>query len=296
MTRGIVALLILSIPMNVKFNLLYSDNYMAVHPGIPINLPGLCIVALYVLWSVDYLWARPKKVCFIPSVTIPFILLTVWAGMSTVFSNTPAWTLYELPGCVQALLLFIYMANFLRSDDDIRFIARCLAVSVALTGALGLLQHFFGSSFDLKIFGGAPELLQETYATGSVSRVSGFLGHANRVAYFLVSILPVVLLSSLWTKGTIATVSLFFASALGLATLVLTFSRGGWGSFSLAILMIAFLLVIRRPRLTDLSRLRIRAAILLVIGCVLVIPFAPTIAARISGDDYDSARTESFSG
>ena len=150
MTRGIVALLILSIPMNVKFNLLYSDNYMAVHPGIPdkstramhccLVRPLVCRLSL----------GTPQKVCFIPSVTIPFILLTVWAGMSMVFSNTPAWTLYELPGCVQALLLFIYMANFLRSDDDIRFIARCLAVSVALTGALGLLQHFFGSSFDLK--------------------------------------------------------------------------------------------------------------------------------------------------
>ena len=55
--------------------------------------------------------------------------------------------------------------------------------------------------------------------------------------------------------------------------------------------IIGFLLVIRRHRLADLSRLRIRAAILLVIGCVLVIPFAPNITARISGDDFDSARS-----
>ena len=155
-TKSIVAFLILSISMNVKFNPLYTDSYMEIHPGIPITLSGLCIVALYILWVIHCLKARPKRVRFVPSVMVPFILLVLWAGVSAIFSYQPEWTMYALPDVIQSVLLLIYMANFLRSDEDISFIVGCLAISVAITGALGLLQHFIGSSFDLKIFGGAP--------------------------------------------------------------------------------------------------------------------------------------------
>ena len=290
LTRGIIALLILSLSMNVKVNPWFSDSYMEIIPGIPITLSGLCIIALYILWSVDFLSAHPKPVHFFPSVTIPFFLLTLWAGLSVLFSNKPAWTLYELPGVFQAVLIFVYMANYSRSDGDIRFVVRCLAVGVALTGAVCILQHLRGSSFNLQIFGGAPELLQETYAAGTVSRVSGFLSHPNRVAFFLASVLPVILLSSMWTKGIIANISLSLASALGFSALILTYSRGGWASFFFAMLLIAFLFFRRRNRLANLSRLRIRVGVLLVIGCVFVISFAPNILAD-TRDDYDAANT-----
>ena len=290
-SRACLALLILSLAMNVKINPLYSDAYSSVRPGIPITLSALCLAALYGVWCLEGLTLGRTALRFFPSVTIPLSLLAAWAALSATFATNPAWSVYQLPRVAEAILVFVYIANHVRSEADTSFVVACLATAVAVTGAVGLLQQSLGSSFDLQSLGGTPELLQETYGRAAVSRVSGLLGHANTAAFFLAASLPVVLMSSVGARPATVRNALLLAAGLGFLTLVLTFSRGGWVAFAFGSFVSTVLLVRRRRNLPDVGRLAGRAIALVAVCVVMAIPFASQVASRLMRDDYGSIRS-----
>ncbi|MGD8624767.1 MAG: O-antigen ligase family protein, partial [Anaerolineae bacterium] len=89
--------------------------------------------------------------------------------------------------------------------------------------------------------GEADALWLDRTVEGGVSRVGGTLGHANALAMFLEMLLPLFFSlavardTGLSTRQRLLAVSVF---VLGLATLLMTFSRSGWISLFVALVLV----------------------------------------------------------
>jgi len=284
--KALEALLIFSLSMQMDFHPWYSDQYA---PGMPITLTGLLLLALYILWLFGPR-LRGASISLFPQVTIPFGLIVVWSGLSFLVAAEPSYVLARFPHALAAFLLFLYVANLVKSPADIAFVIKCIAVTVTFSAVLGICQYFAGSSFDFQFLGGREAQLALQYGPANISRVSGFLGHANNLALFLSALLPVVLGCAIRVGGYRLRLLCLISFGLGLVTLVLTYSRGGWMAFFISVFLIAIFLLKRRGR-KQFSRAAVRVVGLGLVALILVFPLLPSVMARLTEDDYGAARS-----
>ncbi|MBN1354419.1 MAG: O-antigen ligase family protein [Candidatus Omnitrophica bacterium] len=283
--KAFAALLIFSFSVHMDFNPWYSDMNI----GIPISLTGLAVVALYVIWFFNLLnkTARPR---LFPSVTIPLGALCIWSGLSFLVSLNPSYVWYYFVFSLEFFLIYFYAANFLRTEEDIRFIVNCVAFTVLFSAGVGICQYLFPNSFNFQFMGWENEALKLYYKGIAITRAVGFLGHSNALALFLNAWLPLLILYASGIERSATRLLCFLSFGAGIIALVLTFSRGGWLTFALSsFLILGFFL---RGRISSrLSRfIRFIPGIALVL-LLLVIPFSPYIHDRLSRDDYEAAES-----
>jgi hypothetical protein len=285
--RALEFCLILSLSMNVNVYPWFSNRYQELVFGVPFTLTSIILLGLYGLWLVR-LYSEKGNIHFFPTVSIPYGLLVIWAGLSFLWATKVHLVASAFPLVLQGFLLFFYTANLIESQRDVLFVIKCMAVAGAFSGILGIYQYFAGTSFGLEFLGGVPNQLQVEYAGGTVSRVSGLLCHPNTLAFFLNGSLPVLLAGSLAFKGLRLRVLCVVSFALALVTLILTFSRAGWGSFffSLALMMFFFL---RKQVRKNYRGAFVRFVCLALAMAILVVPFFPKVMARLTKDDYGAA-------
>jgi O-antigen ligase len=222
-------------------------------------------------------------------VTLPFGLLVAWAGLSGIMAESPAWAMYGIIRAVEALLIFLYGANLLIATKEIDFFFKCLSFTIALTTLIALSQNFLGTSFNLQVLGGSELLLREQYGTENISRVSGFFGHANNLSYFLAGWLPVLLMGVLGRIRPVFNVYYLTTFALGCIALVMTYSRGGWTAFFFSLIIIVWLLFLRRFKLQNFNKLVIYTLGLFVLSSFIIVPFYSRIETRLIRDEYDAS-------
>jgi O-antigen ligase len=160
-------------------------------------------------------------------------------------------------------------------------IINVIAVCLALEGVLMALQYFTGLSISF-----ASVTSHSIYdASESVSgiRVGGTLGSSNGASIWLTSALAItmgayLLYSHLKLRGRHL---LLLAFLLGTVGLLVTFSRSGWISFALAMLILGALAIKRDIATTSL--------ILMVLIALLIVGlFSDLIIQRFTGDDQGS--------
>ena len=285
--KALVALLIFSLSMIMDVNLGFSDKYATIQRGMPITLTSLLLLSLYIHWLFNPRRGARSFRLF-PWVTIPFGVLVLWSGVSFVIAAKPSYVLSRLPRALEVFFIFFYAANFLRSEEDVHFIIKCLVVTVAVTGMLGIFQHFAGSSFSLQFLGGRDVQLKQEYYAATISRVSGFLGHANGLAFFLSGWLPVLLLSGIGIGRFWLRLLCLLSFALGFVVLILTYSRGGWLAFIFSLVLIAGFLMNKQVR-KNLRGVFVRVLCLSLAATILILPFFPKIITRLTMDDYGAA-------
>ena len=284
--KALVALLIFSLSTAMDVHPGFSDKYATLQPGIPISLTAVLLLALYMLWLFDPR-KRSRSIRLFPWVTIPFGLLALWSGLSFLWAAKPSYVLSQFPRALEAFLLFFYAANFLKSKEDIRFVLKCMAVTVALSGLLGICQYTSGDSFNLQFMGGRQAQLQIDGYVG-ISRVSGFLGHANVFARFLGCFLPLLLISGV-SLDKFPLRSLYLISfALGLMSLILTYSRGAWLAIIFSLVLIASFLTTKKGR-KKFRGVLVRILLLSLVSIIIILPFSPKIITRLTRDDYGAA-------
>ena len=137
--RALEFCLILSLSMHLDIYPWFSERYQERVLGVPVTLTGILLFALFVLWAIR-LFQKTAKVRFFPGVTIPFAMLVILSGLSFLWAAKAHCVASGFPLVLQAFFLFFYAANFLRPGEDIRFLINCLAVTVAITGMLGISQ------------------------------------------------------------------------------------------------------------------------------------------------------------
>ena len=284
--KALMAFLIFSLSMDLGVSIGYSDRYVPLRTGIPIPMTSLLLLAIYGHHLCTSSWHR-RSIRLFPQVTLPLALLVLWSGISLAVADQVSGVLSHFPYAFEALCIFVYAVNFVRSDDDMQFVIRCIAITVTVTGVLGILQYVAPNA-NLQ-FRGARDLqfVQEYYAT-TISRVSGFLDHPNSLAVFLSAWLPVLLVFGLGIDRLRFQLLCLLSFALGSVVLVLTYSRVGWVAFAFSLLLIVAFVVTRDFR-EQFRQMTLRLVAFLLTATVLTIPLIPNIVTRVSDDDSGSA-------
>jgi hypothetical protein len=124
---------------------------------------------------------------------------------------------------------FLYLANNIKSESDIRFVVTFLLLGLFFEGILGFAQHRYSEPFWPSALGG-PHWIDD--------RISGTWVSSNDFAWYLTFLLPIalsLLFSSIkpvykWLCGLT-----FFLSS---GSLMWSNSRGGWISLAIGVLFV----------------------------------------------------------
>jgi putative inorganic carbon (HCO3(-)) transporter len=290
--RALEALLILSFGMLVDLNIGFTEKYFDRIWGTPITLTFILLVCLYALWAYRVLNHR-EKVNLFPVITLPLLIIVVWSGVSAYWAAKPDYTIYNLWGMVEMFLLLLYAANFMKSESDISFILKCIAVTIGVNGTVAIVQHFTGSFPGLEFLGTATrEEIEnaQTFASVGIFRASGFLDNANSFAWFLKVWLPLLFLWAVGGTGRISRYMCTVSFVLGLIALVLTFSRGGWIAFVFSLAVISVWLAKSRPH-PIFRKIGLYSIFLGIAGLLVILPLLPSVLNRLTHDDYGAAHS-----
>jgi len=285
--RSLQAVLIFSLSATIDVNPGWSEAYTALTPGVSIPFTSIILLFLYILWLAR-IYLRKSSVKIFPKVTIPFMFILIFSGLSIFTAYNSAYVLAIFPRALTAFLLFIYTANFLKSKEDKNFLIKCLAITVAFSGALGISQHIAGTSFNLGFMGARDVQQVMDYSYLNISRVSGLLNQPNNFAYFLDGLLPILILCALAFNGFKLRVLCYVSFSVGIVSLVLTFSRGGGIALIISLLVIFFFLF-KKNREKRMHGFLVRFIVFGLIALFLIAPFLSRIIIRATKDDYGAA-------
>ncbi|MDJ0736944.1 MAG: IctB family putative bicarbonate transporter [Nostocaceae cyanobacterium] len=209
----------------------------ALAPFVSTSLIGLLIAASIAFWFILTLSdeAVPGSAPFVTPIHMLVLLYWVIAAAATALSPVKMAAIKDLITLTLYLLLFVVCARVLRSPRIRAWIITLFLHISLIVSVYGLRQWFFG----------APQLATWVDPESSLSkmtRVYSYLGNPNLLAGYLI---PAVILSIVaifiwqsWFKKALA-LTMFIVNG---ASLVLTFSRGGWIGLIFAILTLLGLL------------------------------------------------------
>lgn len=284
--RPLIFGLVASLGQLAEQNPWLSEVYYDFKPGFPITLPFLIVIALCFWWFYR-IYIRQDSIRLYGWVTIPFLLLNIWALSTAIFARDEIFVIAKVPGVVASFLLYFYGANLMRRNEDIELLTISIAMCVIGYGLLGLGQFAKGDVFGLEFFGEPAQLMEDN----GMKRAAGTLGHPNAFGLYMAMFLPLILVRLLIEKDPKKTLLFMAASGIGLSSMILSFSRGVWAGFGLGMIIVvaAFLIfpTVREHFKGTSGRFGLYAGL----GTLLMMPMLPKIIARLTGDDHGSAES-----
>jgi O-antigen ligase len=262
-------------------------------PGLSITLMDVFFLPLFGIWLFEKLVINRQRLRWNKIYLLPFLyILWCWLSVANAEDKLPSVLL-----CInytRYFLIFILIADFINQPRHLRLALYGLGGAIALHLVFVILQIASSGAFEIqgtKTTVAGTKLIFANAGGMHVYRPSGFMGHPNALADYLVFILP--LLFSLALMGIkrlgrpiwFATLVFF---VLGVATIVLTLSRGGWISFAFAIF---FVLGFGYLRGIVSVQLISRLTLLGVVGMICVVIAFPAALLRMT--ESDNRSTES---
>jgi O-antigen ligase len=186
--------------------------------------------------------------------------------------------LQEVVRMLKLLLLFLVFINEVVRVRQFKHVFAALMVGVALQCAVGLVQYLFDINLGAQALGEATAAdtqytSRATYLEDEFTyRVGALLGHPNLLAIYLAMILPIGI-AMMFTRLSVLVKAIIGALVLvGILVLILTLSRSGWISFSIA-----------SVALLALSFLHPKARKRFIFARVGIISFGAVVAVALSG-------------
>lgn len=275
--RIILALILLEIPIGLDINIGYSPALSEANTlsGYNISLTFLCLIFLYAWWFAEIVTNRTStSPVSIARANKPAVAYTLVCLLSLLAATALSIAAYELFLLVQSLLLFLYIAYTVRSEDDLLFVVGCLILGLVIQSAIIIALRLVGSTVELG------PISAEIMSSG---RVSGTLGHPNSAGSYLTLMLIVTIGMIVTPVKTPAKTFAIIAFGLGAVALLLTQSRGAWIGFA-AGAGLYWLLAWRRG-LVSLAL----PFIVLVCALPVAIYFRELLFNRLFGDDGGAA-------
>ncbi len=261
------AAIILEIPIQLDTYLYYQQDRAAV-AGLNLSLSSICLVLIYLSWTIDHLARFGRNRDGMLSVHLPAILYLVAVSISVLMARAVDLAAFELFLLTQAFLIYLYLSNGIDQRMDVVLLIVVLAVGLLAQSILMVWTWVAGGPFALpgtKLF------------ALSDGRVGGTVGHPNAAAAFLSlcfgPVLGLLLIPLKTLYRAIGVIALFG----GAVALLLTESRGGWtaATCTCVIFMGAAWRQRRLPRWAPVAALG--AALVLVAG------FHDAITQRLTG-------------
>ncbi len=277
--RFLLALVILDIPSNIGKHLDYQETPADLGglAGFDISVTTIALLGLYLGWILQSLSDPARSYRERLHFSRPLLVYVAVTGFSILAAGNPELSLFEVVLLVQMFFLYLYIANNVRTRQDLLFIVALLLIALVLEALIMIGIRAIGH--DLGITG----IRTRIDTGGDMVRVGGTVGSPNNAGAYLAVSLAIgigVLFSGLGRAY-----KFLAAGALGLGSiaLILTFSRGAWTAFAIAV-SIACFCAWRIGRLP--VKLALTAGIIIAFAALL---FQAAIATRISGDDRGAA-------
>ena len=214
----------------------------ALMAGLPVLTRSglsLLIAASGLLWI---LWALRTPPGRLGPINLWILAILAVALLATGFSPVPLAAIKGLLKLVSYLGVYALMRQLLATNPAWwdRLVAALLAGEL-LTAVVGLRQ-LYGSTEALARWADP-----NSVADGTV-RIYGTLENPNLLAGFLLPILPLAVVALLRWQAPLRRLYALSALGIGLAALVLTYSRGAWMGMVASLGVLGLLLVIRQTR------------------------------------------------
>jgi O-antigen ligase len=283
--------LLASLGLRAEVNLFPIFKYNEGLPGLNISLLLLTSLALLAAHGIARLRGQAAEPVFPVSFSLCTGAILLWCLLGVANSRELLLGFYAWWSLASCFLFTWVVANEFGHRERLRTALLVIALLVGVNGMIGVLQATVSSFPDLSALGAAKETNRQAFGDGEIARASGLQSMANSFAWFLVTLLPVFLsvlilrvreLSRWQRRG------LGGATVCGLLALVLTYARGSWIAFALAL---GTLLALAYRSLAGPERQRFarQVAILVLFGLGLCLPFSGPIIIRLTEDDNGSA-------
>ena len=270
--RALVGVLLLEIALPVDTYLFYNadDAQFGAISGFNISLTTICLFLLYLQWlprlivSSSPIRLSKSLVVYLAIVAASF----VWAANSR-------RTLFDLFLLLQAVLIFVYFVNNIKTRADVMFAMVFLALGLLIEGSATVAVRFLNREISLGPI---------TFGISKMDhRVTGSFGSPNVAASYIAILLAPCLSLFFVPSSKFTRLLAFVAIVAGGSALIMTMSRGGWLA---AVLSLAVFLSVAYFK-GWLSGAKF--ALLVFCAMMLVGGFLPTLASRLLGDDAGSA-------
>ncbi len=262
-------------------------------PGLSITLMDIFFLPLLGIWLVEKMVLNRQRIRWNKMYLLP-LLYVLWCWFTIGHAEDKLSSILMCINYTRYLLIFVLIADFIQRPKQLRLALFGLGGAIALHLVLVILQIATGGAFEIqgtKTATMGTKLVFENAGGMHIFRPSGFMGHPNMLADYLVFVLPLLFTLAVLGVKRIGRpvwfgVVLFFI--LGVATIVVTLSRGGWISFAFAIF---FVLGFGYMRGIVTAQLISRLAVLGIVGMICVVIAFPAALLRITESDQRSTES-----
>jgi putative inorganic carbon (HCO3(-)) transporter len=283
--RILLAVVIFDIPLEFGTHLYYRERDAAVGAlgGLSISVTTIALAGLYLSWFIRSHAKKTSEASSSFHVNLALLLYFAITAVSVAVAQDVSLSLFEVALLFEACLVYFYVANTVRTREDVMFVVSLLLIACLLESLAMIVLQFTGMPSTIW---GAPTHIQiEADPRQPFMRVGGTVGSPNfAAAYLSISLASAasILFTNLGRKLKWLAIAVL---GLGGVALIFTFSRGGWIAAALAMALIC-LLGCRRNGFS----LKTPIAIILILA-MLCLPFLSVISARLLEDDKGSAQS-----
>jgi putative inorganic carbon (HCO3(-)) transporter len=209
-----------------------------------------------------------------------FFYFTI-TSLSLLVAQDVTLSIFEVCLLAEACLVYFYVANAVRTRQDVLFIVKFLMIGCLLESLIIIFMRIAvtpSTNWDFPI-----HIIAEFVGRSGLMRVGGTIGVPNIAGAYLSILLALAISLQFTNIG--HTYKQLAAAVIGLGTvaIIFTFSRGGWIALVLAVIVICFTISRHRG-----FSLKAPIAILAVLA-LLYVPFHSVISTRLFGNDNGSA-------
>lgn len=219
--RCLIAAIIFDVPFHCDVHLAYDDFYASLNAigGLQVSITSFAIFALYCMWFVELLlgrfWTRCSSSAKVSGWAIMYVCVSI---LSVLYAANRNLATFEVVLLVQTLLVYVFIVKRTRTREGLCFLVNTVMVSLFLQASLMLVSFVLGETV---VLGPWTVWMEEQRAGGTV-------GSPNTAGSFLqLALAPCLCLALSVGKGWVRVVG-GVACLVGLAGLLITFSRGAW--------------------------------------------------------------------
>ena len=282
--RFLLAAAVLSIPLHIDINFMHKFEQQAGASTAGVSLADLLALGLLLIWLIEIAGHERPYSLFFARVTVPAIIYFEIAVLSMLWAPRLDLAFMEVFRMFKFTLIFFILINHIRDEDDLRLVVWAFIAAVAFEGVISTLQMMRGGRLGLDFLGEAPP---DPDGKTTIWRVMGTLGHPNRLATFLETLLMLPVGMFMIEKRRFARLLCVGSFALGIIALIMTGTRGAWIGFSVAVL--SFIVnSLRNPHLNVKSIVKPMIIVFAVLTVAAVF-LSDMLEQRLMGEDYGSA-------
>lgn len=273
--RLLSAVFVLSLQADVYLRLLYGR---AQSEGLAIPLVVLTGLALFGWYAITG-HLRNFKSC--GSMCTPIAALVVTTALSMLVTTERFVALTYFLYLLEYYFLYWLTYNMTQSEDDFRWILKLLLISLVIQSVIYYLQSALGITFDL---------VGKIWQEGEIPRPGGTVSTnpAGFASFIMPSLFMVIAMAIVKTRVWPRPYAVLL-SMMGIAALILTFTRGAWSGFVLGMIAVS---IIGIKTHAIAGKTILLGAVVAIIGGLLLLP---VMLARVAGD-YSSEGVSTTSG